>query len=195
MPCPSPRVGRPTPLLNGATEARPGGGRRETYDAHSPERAGRCRHSQHPVGRGGSAARRLSPKATMRCLALPLLLTLAACAPSVQSATFGPDRLPARAAGSPVQIFQQTRPTCAVQEIGWVSAHPSDRFSSGDDLLDALRARARAMGGDAIVGLVPSDRAHGAVVAGGPNAGAVAISNATGFGGTVVRFADARCTS
>lgn len=127
-----------------------------------------------------------------------MLVFAAACSPAVQSATYVPGAEPVRVAeASQVRVYDQTRPACAFEEIGWVSGSPRARGNSPDDVLNAMRTRAREMGGHAIVDLSSSDRTDTVVVA-APEAPApptVVLSSINVFRGTVVRFTDAHCVA
>jgi hypothetical protein len=132
----------------------------------------------------------------MRKTLSPLLcLLLAACGPSISSGSFGPDGSQPRPKDAPVRIYQAARPNCEFQEIGIVRGQPRTRFDSLDDIFDAMRSRARDMGGDAIVGLaVQEQRGETVVVANGP----VPVASSAGvttYSGTVVRFADPSCAT
>ena len=125
---------------------------------------------------------------------LVFLLLCAGCAPSIQSAAYLPGDAPARPGDAPVRVYQNTRPACPVAEIGWVRAQARSRWDSPDDLLDGMRSRARAMGGDAIIALVASDQPDLVVGAGG-SVPVAAVTHATVFRGTVARFTDPSCTT
>lgn len=124
-----------------------------------------------------------------------LLAFAAACSPAVQSASYAPGTVPARvASNAEVRIYDETRPACAFQEIGWVSGSPRARGNSPDDVLNAMRERARTMGGDAIIGLSSSDRAD-TIVSGEAPVQTVLVSSSNVFRGTVVRFTDPACAA
>ena len=124
-----------------------------------------------------------------------LLVFAAACSPAVQSASYTPGSLPPLASDAPVRIYDQARPACAFNEIGWVSASPRARTNSPDDVLNAMRERARSMGGHAIVGLTSSDRTDAALVTGEAPVSTVAVSSSNVFRGTVIRFTDPACVA
>jgi hypothetical protein len=117
-----------------------------------------------------------------------VLLALGACGPAVRSAAFRSSTPAPRPADAEVRVYQQTRPTCAFQEIGWVSGSPRSPRQSADQVLDAMRAR--AMGGDAIIGFAAGTRTDG----GDSPASVGSTSGGEVFTGTVVRFTDAQCT-
>lgn len=123
-----------------------------------------------------------------------LLMFAAACSPAVESATYAAAG-PPRPAGAEVRVYEATRPACAFEEIGWVSGAPRGRQNSPDEVLDAMRARARSMGGDAIVALRTTERNDGAMVVGTDTAMPTAIAiNRNVFTGTVVRFTGPGCS-
>jgi hypothetical protein len=94
-----------------------------------------------------------------------------------------------------VRIYQAARPDCAFEEIGMVRGSPHTRFDSLDEIFDAMRSRARAMGGDAIVGLsIQEQRGETVVVANG-SVPVASSSGSTTYSGTVVRFADPSCAA
>jgi uncharacterized protein YbjQ (UPF0145 family) len=76
-----------------------------------------------------------------------------------------------------------------------VRAQPRTRFDSLADIFDAMRSRARAMGGDAIVGLsIQEPRGETVIVNNGP-VSVASSSGSTTYSGTVVRFADPSCAT
>ena len=132
----------------------------------------------------------------MRNTRAPLLcLLLTACGPAVSSGSFEPQGSRPRSKDAPVRIYQAARPNCEFQEIGIVRGQPRTRFDSLDEIFDAMRSRARSMGGDAIVGLtIQEPRGETVIVNNGPVAVA-SSSGVTTYSGTVVRFAEASCAT
>ena len=124
---------------------------------------------------------------------LPLLLLLVGCGPSVQSAVYAPNAPGSRPDDAPVRIYQSTRPTCAFEEIGLVRVRPRNSTHSLEDLLTAMRKRARAMGGDAIIGLSATETPDGAVLVPSPSVSVASISSSPLYTGTVVHFTDPAC--
>jgi hypothetical protein len=111
-----------------------------------------------------------------------VLLTLLAvgCAPVVQS-TYFTSSPPAHApATAQVRVYAETRPRCPIEELGALQASPRSPRQGLDDLVARMRDRARAMGGEAIVGFqtqeVPQEN-----------------TTLTVAKGTVVRFTDRGC--
>jgi hypothetical protein len=129
----------------------------------------------------------------MRTLLLFGALGLGACAPAVQVTTFNPGAGSARAPDAPVRVYAEARPRCPVEELGLVRAFPRSPRQSPDRVLAAMRARVRAMGGDAIVGFTTETVAEGGSygVAGVivPSGGTTTITK-----GTAVRFTEPGCT-
>lgn len=131
----------------------------------------------------------------MRALVLPLIC-VAACSPAVQSATYVPGAVPAQVSSAAgVRIYDHTRPGCAFEEIGWVGGSPRVRGNSPDDVLNAMRERARAMGGHAIIGLSSSERTDAVMVTGEAPAATVPVASSNVFRGTVVRFTNPGCVA
>jgi len=124
-----------------------------------------------------------------------LCLLLAACGPAVSSGSFEPNGSQPRPKDAPVRIYQAAKPDCAFEEIGMVRGSPRTRFDSLDEIFDAMRSRARAMGGDAIVGLsIQEPRGETVIVNNGP-VPVASTSGSTTYSGTVVRFTDPRCAT
>jgi hypothetical protein len=135
----------------------------------------------------------------MRPTAPVLVLALAAaCAPSVQSASYMP--LPQTRAGADaatMRIYEHTRPGCAFEEIGRVTGRARSPRQSPDDVANAMRRRASQMGGDAIIAFGERQEDGGSVVIPVAEHSAVAapIGSTTHFVGTVIRFTDASCAA
>lgn len=116
------------------------------------------------------------------CTAIPL----AACGARVSSASFV--EAPPKPPGHEIRLYSTRLPTCPYEEIGLVRSQRG-QFGSLDGALDALKRRARDMGGDAVVGL-----GQGVSVAGGTAIGDVStVSSQEVLAGTVIRFTDAGC--
>ncbi|MFW6079264.1 MAG: hypothetical protein ACODAE_06570 [Gemmatimonadota bacterium] len=112
-----------------------------------------------------------------------------ACGPSVRSATFT-ERSP-RPRDHPVRVYSTQLPECDYEELGLVRVSEGMAFAvSLDAMLDALRERAREMGGDAVVGVTQISTTEGGTVTGQ----AVNLNTDDGLAGTVIRFSDADCT-
>lgn len=125
-------------------------------------------------------------------LAIVIFFVLGACAPQLTVGRLWPTPLPANPADHPIAIFVQNRPRCAFDEIATIEVKPSEWASaSADELIEAMRVRARAVGGDAIIGYGTESRATGAVAYG--NTGIAGVSRTTFHSGTIVRYRDASC--
>lgn len=126
-------------------------------------------------------------KADARRAASVLLaaLLVAGCGPRVQSARFGETPAP-RPATQPIQVFSTKLPECPFEELALVRVEKRHGFTSLQAMLDAMRHRAREMGGDAVVG-VGHTTGVDAGVAGGT------ATTTDGIAGTVIRFTDAAC--
>jgi ABC-type sugar transport system substrate-binding protein len=127
----------------------------------------------------------------MRTLSMAMTLTALAgvtgCGPAVQSTPFAV--LSPQSTDRPVAIYSTKSPECAYEEVGLVSARQrSSWFNSMTDVLDALKERARAMGGDAVIQV-----SEGREVSGGGSNGGNVSSDAV-LSGTVIRFTEADCT-
>lgn len=116
-----------------------------------------------------------------------LSVVLASCSPAVRATSFV--RLPPQAPDHPIRIYRSMKPECPVEEIGLVSSRQRNKLISMDAVLEALRKRAREMGGDAVVDLAETNEAQGAVATGR----SVAVDRDPVLSGTVVRFTDPDC--
>lgn len=126
---------------------------------------------------------------------LVLALAAAACGPSVQSAAYVP--LPdARADAGVMRIYEHTRPDCAFEEIGRLTGRRRLPTHSPDEVANAMRRRAREMGGDAIIAFGERTEPGGTLVIPVSEHAAVATETAAShFVGTVIRFADPSCAT
>lgn len=114
-------------------------------------------------------------------------LIFAGCGPAVQSAPFA--QAASRPSDHEIRIYSTTDPRCAYEELGLVSGERKHAWVSVEELMFALRRRAREMGGDAIVGLQEPRRGGDdeTLVVGRT----VSLSSLGAFSGTVVRFTEA----
>jgi len=103
--------------------------------------------------------------------ALPVLV---GCSTSTMVVMLVPRKYEVRPKDYPIQLFSAQLPTCPFEELGLVTAKPENVLRSNDVVAEALREKAREMGGDGVVhvGFVDS---HATV------------------GGTVIRFKDRGC--
>lgn len=132
----------------------------------------------------------------MRLSTAALVLMLAAgCSPAVQSAVLVPDPPEPRPPLAPVRIYAEARPDCALREIGTVRAYARGPGQSAEEVVNAMRERARRMGGDAIVGFATDEVVDGGVaVPVGDGAAVISSSSKTVYKGTVVRFDSRECS-
>lgn len=114
-------------------------------------------------------------------------IAAASCGPSIQSARF--TSAPPRPDASEIRLYSAKLPECPFEELGIVHGKGRYFWNSMDDILDGMKSRARAMGGDAIVSLTSGEVVHGATQTGE----SVAIATAAGMSGTVVRFSNSEC--
>jgi hypothetical protein len=125
--------------------------------------------------------RRLADLALL-CLTLSIV---AGCGPRVRSARFGEQPAP-REGGPPTQVFSTKLPECPYEELGLVRVEKGHGLTSMQAMLDAMRDRARRMGGDAVVGVGHISAVEGSVAAG-------SVTTAGGLAGTVIRYTDSAC--
>jgi hypothetical protein len=107
-----------------------------------------------------------------------LAATLAACAPRVTTRVYG-NSYPALPAESEVRLFSVRVPECPFEEIALVSVFPQPRMlirAPQREVFQALRQRARELGGNAVVGMTEVQAPEGSGLS-------------DGVKGTVVRFA------
>jgi len=114
-------------------------------------------------------------------------LLTAACGPAVSSGHF--TEMPLPPASGDVAIFSTRTPTCAYDEIGLVHVERRHGFTTLQSMIDALRVRAREMGGTAVVGVALAPKLSGNL----PAENSATVSTDTGLSGTVVRFRDSAC--
>jgi len=78
---------------------------------------------------------------------------LAGCATASQVVPLTASKYAPRPADYPILLYSAALPTCAFEEIAIVRAHKEIGFVSRDAVVDALRRKARELGGDALVRL------------------------------------------
>jgi hypothetical protein len=84
-----------------------------------------------------------------------------ACAPTVTITPLGAERTyPAAPDTATLPLYSVAKPECPYDEIALITAEGQ---KSADDILAALRAKARAVGGQAIIGYAESTRAAAGV--------------------------------
>jgi hypothetical protein len=115
------------------------------------------------------------------------VLTMLACGPAIHEARFR--QVAPRAEPHAITVFQTTRPECGFEEVGMISAEKRHLFVSAQEMLDAMRARAQRMGGDALIAFQEGARLSGS----GDGAGNVRIEDKLTYSATVIRFTDTAC--
>jgi|SRR5688572_20017639 len=112
------------------------------------------------------------------------VLLVTACGPSISSAPFV-SREP-RPSDHPILFYSSKLPTCPYEEIGVIHGTAGRSLEA---TLNGVRKRARAMGGDAVVGLSQPQTVSGGTVVGN----IVSVGASEGLAGTVIRFTDESC--
>ena len=85
-----------------------------------------------------------------------------ACAPNVTLTPLGTERTyPATPDSVAIPLYATTKPECPYDEIGAITVEGRVYRSVEAEVLEALKAKARAIGGQAIVGYTQSTRATG----------------------------------
>ncbi len=114
------------------------------------------------------------------------LLLLTACGPAISSALF--KQAAPLPPDSEVRLYSTKAPSCPYEEIGVVKGRRRAPASL-QDVLTAMKRRAREMGGDGIVGLGQGRTVTGATVVGD----VASLDVSDGLAGTVIRFTDPSC--
>ena len=112
-----------------------------------------------------------SGRRPLRYVPLAALLTLGCVTTSV--GRLSPVRYEARPNDTPIQLFSSQLPTCAFTELAIVKARRETWMVSTTAAVDALRKKARQLGGDALVRL--------------------SFDDGTDVTGTVIRFEQDDC--
>ena len=128
----------------------------------------------------------------MRRWPIIAVVLVVACSPAVRVTTLAPVRFPPRPATYPIRIYREQRPRCAFEEVALISAAPKIITHNNEALADALRVKARELGGDAIIGISTESRVTGASPSSSGNG--VDLDRATILSGTVIHFKSADCT-
>jgi hypothetical protein len=126
-------------------------------------------------------------------LAVASALLASACAPKVRSAVFM--TAPPTPSDQDVRIYRTQMPRCAYDELGVVTwPNASRKLQAG---VEKMRARAREMGGHAIVGFSMGERINGTTTTVSSDSSHTVIGSSvdlqTLVSGTVIRFRDALC--
>jgi len=104
----------------------------------------------------------------------------AACSVSTRSVSLR-EHAP-RPADHPIEVFVSEVPTRDYEEIGLVGVCVDDTFGDVDELMPALRAKARELGGDAVIGL------KGSLTGGGLEVDGATLDDDPALSGTVIRY-------
>jgi len=116
---------------------------------------------------------------------LILCLAIVACAPALRSTTF--QSFPPQPTDYPIAIFRTKLPECPYDEVGIVSSRQRNKLISMASVMEALKSRAREMGGDAIVALSESNEVQGLIGQSG------LVDRDSVLSGTVIRFRSRDC--
>jgi hypothetical protein len=119
----------------------------------------------------------------IQLLAIPFTIMVAACGPKVSSGNFSSQPLPPTT--GEIMLFSTKQPACEYDEIGLVNVKRAHGFNSMQSLIDALRERARQMGGHAVLGVSLAARVE--------SSGEGDVSTDRDLTGTVIRFKMADC--
>jgi len=117
-------------------------------------------------------------------IAAAFVLALAtACAPATKITVL--HQHPPKPADSPMPIFHLDQPQCDFQEIGIVNSRRPTKFVPMKEVTTALRAEARKIGGDALVGVYESNIIH--------DPSAFFLDRDQVLSGVVIKFTDPDC--
>lgn len=129
---------------------------------------------------------------------IALLLVGCSRGPAIESMVFLPTPAAALAVDAPVRIYRNSLPRCEFEEVGLIRT-----WGGGlDRQAEALRKRARQMGGAAIVGLTQAEQSspgRAEVTTTVPDSGRVVsvasfhVDRVNVLSGTVFRFLDPGC--
>jgi hypothetical protein len=115
---------------------------------------------------------------------------VAACAPRVTLTPLGAERVyPPTPDSVAIPLYASTTPACPYEEIAALTVEGAGALSSDADVLEALRAKARAVGAQAIIGYAQANRASTGQEPLLPP-GKVRVRN-----GTAIRFRSPTCTA
>lgn len=96
---------------------------------------------------------------TRSLISLLALATLIACAPTITTTPVGPERTyPPTPDSVAIPLYTVSKPECPYEELAAITAEGG---LSEAALVPALRAKARAIGGQAIIGYTQSHRSTG----------------------------------
>ncbi len=115
-----------------------------------------------------------------------LLITgfLVGCAAPVRHVYLADQPYPPHHANYPIRIYQGTLPDEPFVEIAVVSFTLKSKLQSRDKAIEAMRAKARELGGEAIINFGQQNRTDAIV----PVGGVLMLDIDTTYSGTVIRF-------
>ena len=118
-----------------------------------------------------------------------LVIVLAACAPSVDTARLSPVTYPPRPADFRIRMYSTERPRCPFEELATVRSRKPSIFVSMEDVAESIRQVAREVGGDAVIAVTGGSELRGGTVIGS----AVSMDTDPILSGTVIRFKEDDC--
>jgi uncharacterized protein YbjQ (UPF0145 family) len=86
-------------------------------------------------------------------------------------------------------MYAADRPTCAFEELATVRSRQSSKLVSMNKVTEAVRQRARELGGDAVIGVSEGSEVHGGMVVGSM----VSVSDDRVISAVIIRFKDPAC--
>jgi hypothetical protein len=129
---------------------------------------------------------RVLPRAGVVAVAVVAVVT--ACAPRVTLTPLGAGRVyPPTPDSVAIPLYASTTPSCPFEEIAALTVEGAGMLTSDAGVLDALRAKARAVGGQAIIGYSQANRSASDHDPSMPP-GKVRVRN-----GTAIRFRSPAC--
>ena len=116
-------------------------------------------------------------------------VVVTACAPRVTMTPLGAERVyPPTPDSVAIPLYASTKPACPYEEIAALTVEGAGALSSDADVLGVLRAKARAVGAQAIIGYSQGNRSATDHDPSMPP-GKVRVRN-----GTAIRFRSSACT-
>ncbi len=131
----------------------------------------------------------------MRNLALLSLIVISACTSvRTDAGSLASQPIATRTPSAAIVLYQASKPACAYDEIATVRVKSNTMSQTDSQLAQQLRAEARALGGDAVVGVTSGRFAEGERR---NDDGTISTDHSHELVGTVVRFKvqDAHCST
>jgi len=123
----------------------------------------------------------------MRRLIVPFLaLLITSCAARIHDVYLSDQTYPPHHQNYPIRIYRDTLPDEPFDEIAVLSFRLSNKLQSLDKALEAMKTKARELGGEAIINFGQRTET-GAIV---PVGGVLMIDSDPVYTGTVIRFRD-----